>query len=336
MVFVGFFILYDLLFAIDPPPPVDPADSFLPHAPDYLVLAIALLGGLGVAVAIATRLARRLLAPLNSLAESARRIAAGDLSARAVPGDRSLGETARMVDDFNSMAIKLEDMAKNMASWNAAIAHELRTPLTILQGRVQGMIDGVFLKDEDQLRNLLEQVEGLKRLVDDLRVVTLQDSGRLEMLLAPARLDVEIQRAVELMRDGLREAGLMVEMSLAPTWAICDAARIRQAVLALLDNARRYAGPGRLLVTVERSGDEASIRVADAGAGLPVHFAPHAFELFSRADASRSRNFGGSGLGLSVVRAIAAAHRGQVSYGPSPIGGAMFRLRLPTDALSKT
>jgi len=330
IVFVGSFIFYDLMFALEPPPP-GPPDSLLPQAPDYLIFAVVALCGLIVAVLIALRLARRLLAPLNSLAEGARRIATGDLTARAIPGDRSLGETARMVDDFNSMAMKLEDMVGNMATWNAAIAHELRTPLTILQGRLQGMIDGVFPADDAQLRNLLLHVEGLSRLVDDLRVVTLQDSGRLNMLLAPTDVSMEVRRAVESMRNVLESAGLAVELTLAPVVLHCDAARIRQAVLALLDNARRYAGPGYLRIALHSVDERVLIRIEDAGPGLSADFAPHAFDPFTRAEASRSRVSGGTGLGLSVVRAIAMAHQGDVRYERSPEGGAIFEIDLPRE-----
>ncbi|WP_395065763.1 ATP-binding protein [Paraburkholderia silvatlantica] len=329
IVFVGSFVLYGLLFTFSPPAPDTAQESLIPHAPDYLIFAVLLLVGLIVAVILALRFAKRLLAPLNSLAESARRIAAGDLSARAIPGDRSLGETAFMVDDFNSMAMRLQDMAADMAAWNAAIAHELRTPLTILRGKLQGVMDGVFETDEVLLRSLLVQVEGLSRLVEDLRMVTLQDSGHLEIHLAPADVSAEVRRTVDSVRPLLDNAGLTVHLALPPLVALCDVSRIRQALLALLDNARRYAGPGILAIDLVAADDRFVLRVKDDGPGLPPGFAPHAFDPFTRADASRSRHSGGTGLGLSVVKAIAQAHHGQVHYRASPTGGAVFEMEFP-------
>ncbi|WP_244106386.1 ATP-binding protein [Burkholderia anthina] len=329
IVFVGSFVLYGLLFTFSPPAPGTTQESLIPHAPDYLIFAILLLVGLIVAVILALRFAKRLLAPLNSVAESARRIAAGDLSARAIPGDRSLGETAFMVDDFNSMAMRLQAMAADMAAWNAAIAHELRTPLTILRGRLQGVMDGVFEIDEVLLRSLLVQVEGLSRLVEDLRVVTLQDSGHLETHLAPADIGTEVRRTVDSVRPLLDHAGLTVQLGVAPLIALCDVSRIRQALLALLDNARRYAGPGVLAIDLVAGDGCFVLRVKDDGPGLPPGFAPHAFDPFTRADASRSRHSGGTGLGLSVVKAIAHAHHGQVHYRDSPTGGAIFEMEFP-------
>ncbi|CAM2185919.1 two-component system, OmpR family, sensor histidine kinase AdeS [Paraburkholderia sacchari] len=328
--FVGSVVIYSLLFMISPPTrPLTAAELLLPDSGDYLIFAILLLFGLVVAVIVALRLARRILAPLNSLAESARSIAAGDLAARALPGDRTLGETAHLVDDFNAMAARLQRMTSDMSAWNAAIAHELRTPLTILRGRLHGMKDGVFKADETQIRALLFQVESLTRLVDDLHIVTLQDIGRLEMRVEPTPIGAEIRHAVDSMSDTLHEAGFEVELDLADEIVNCDGARIRQALLALLDNARRYAVPGRLRIVLALEETRFALRVEDDGPGLAPEFALQVFEPFTRADASRSRKFGGSGLGLSVVRAIALAHGGQAAYRASAAGGSIFELVLP-------
>lgn len=330
IVFVGSFVIYGVLYTFFLPPPSSaPQDMLIPQAPDYLIFAALLLAALIVAIIIALRLARRILAPLNSLAESARRIATGDLAARAIPGDRSLGETAHLVDDFNTMAMKLQGMAADMAAWNAAIAHELRTPLTILKGRLQGLRDGVFVPNEALFHSLLFQVEGLSRLVEDLRVVTLQDSGRLQMRIEPTEIGAEVERALDSIRPALEEAGIRTELQIVPVIVHCDGPRIRQALLALLDNVRRYAAPGRLRIEVEPLDTRVVLRVEDEGPGLTAEFARHAFDPFTRDDASRSRESGGSGLGLSVVRAIAKAHGGDVSYAQSSVGGSIFEIDIP-------
>ncbi|RQS61516.1 HAMP domain-containing protein [Burkholderia sp. Bp8963] len=329
IVLVGSFIIYGLLFTLSPPSRGSAMDLLIPHPSDYLIFAMLLMTGLLAAVIVATRLARRILTPLNSLAEGARRIAAGDLAARATPGDRSLGETALLVDDFNAMAVRLQGMASDMTAWNAAIVHELRTPLTILRGRLQGLKDGVFAPDTALFRGLLHQVEGLSRLVDDLHIVTLQDIGRLEMNIQPTDIALEVQSAVDSVGDALHEAGFSVELATPAVVLQCDGTRIRQALLALLDNARRYAVPGKLRIELAVVASSVVLRVEDEGPGLSPEFARHAFEPFTRADVSRSRQFGGSGLGLSVVRAIAQAHHGQVRYCTSRAGGSIFELEIP-------
>lgn len=334
IVFVGSSIFYGLLLLYRPP--VGPPPLF-PGSRAFILTAFLLLLGLIVAIVVALRLARRILTPLNSLAQGARRIAAGDLTARAFPGDRSLGETAQLVEDFNAMAQRLEDDAQAIASWNAAIAHELRTPLTILRGRLQGLTDGVFAPNEELFRNLLFQVENLSRLVDDLRVVTLANSGRLEVRFAPTDLGREVEQTVEAMRPALVEAGFTIDLRTEHLVLPCDGVRVRQALLALLENARRYATPGRLGVLIRVDAATVTLAVEDEGPGLSPAFAARAFDTFTRAEPSRSRQFGGSGLGLPVVRAIAEAHHGQAHYRTSQAGGSIFEITLPlTDSDRET
>jgi two-component system sensor histidine kinase AdeS len=304
-------------------------DGWWPSSTEFLVLAGLACLALLIAGLASLKLAARLLVPIDSLAESARRIAKGDFAARAVPGDKSLGETAQLVTDFNTMAQRLQDSAEDMAAWNAAIAHELRSPLTILRGTLQGVADGVFVLDEQRLTGLLLQTEGLSRLVDDLRVVTLAGNKRLDLHIAPVEVSVEIRRVVDLTGPSLAEAGLTVVPTLVDIVVDADGVRIRQALLALLENARRYAEPGRVEITTLVSEDAVIIRVEDDGPGLPPDFAKRAFEPFTRGDGSRSRRSGGSGLGLSVVRAIAEAHGGSVLYRRTSRGGSAFELSLP-------
>ena len=331
VVFAGFYVAFALIVTLFPG--LVSFESWFPSGTEIMVFGFSILLALVAAGWIALRLAGRILAPLNSLANSARQIAAGDLTARAVPGDQSLGETAHLVDDFNTMAERLQDMASDMAAWNAAIAHELRTPLTILRGKLQGVIDGVFAPDEQMIRNLLLQIDGLSRLADDLRVVTLADSGHLHLHKEPVDLGVEIGRVVDLLGLSLEESGFRIELTaVIDMTVVADGARIRQALLGLLENARRYAKPGIIEITTLRSQDKAIIRVEDGGPGLPPEFVKRAFEPFVRGDATRTRRDGGSGLGLSVVRAIAEAHGGEVSYRRSSRGGAAFEIVLPAVA----
>lgn len=327
LVFFGTYLAYTAIIAFYPR--LDTGDEWL-TATDLAILGVAILVALPVAAFVALRLARRILQPLETLAESARRIADGDLSARVPPGDRSLGETAGLIDDFNAMAQRLEDMATDMALWNATIAHELRTPLTILKGRLQGMIDGVFEPDERSLRGLVLQVDSLARLVEDLRTVTLADSGHLDLRIEPVRLSQEIAQMGELLSPDLEAHGFSLVLDLSDVVVMADATRIRQALLALVTNARRYANRGAITISLARNGGEAVLVVADEGPGLTPEMATRVFDPFVRGDAVRSREMGGNGLGLSVVRAIVEAHGGRLRYRPSGSGGAMFEMVLKT------
>ncbi|MCF8710294.1 ATP-binding protein [Rhizorhapis sp. SPR117] len=314
--YLGIYLLY--LAAYNFYPSLIPKEydgTLLPTTPELLVLAVVAALVLLVTITMALRLAGRIVAPLASVAQAARRISGGDLSARAEADDDLPGEAALLVSDFNSMADRLEESARDIIAWNAQIAHELRTPLTILRGRLLGMIDGVFVPDEAQLRKLLGQVEGLSRLVEDLRVVSLLDSG--EMRLERIEVDVarEIADFAELVEPGLVDAGFSLTAALAPGAAFLDIARIRQALLALVDNAQRHADPCDLHIEVIIQPGEVEIRVVDQGPGLAGEFEKDAFKLFAQGKQSYGSNRVGSGLGLSVVQAIAKAHGGSASYG---------------------
>lgn len=325
LVFFGTYLAFSVLFYFFPWS--ENTDNWLTGF-DFIILAVLIFIALIVAGMASVSLARRILEPLESLVMSARRIKDGDLSARAIPGDHSLGETALLVEDFNAMAQRLQDMASDMTLWNATIAHELRTPLTILKGRLQGMIDGVFEPDEKSLHALVLQVDSLARLVEDLRTVTLADSGHLDLRLQPIRLRDEIERLAEALDQELKQDGFELRLQLSDTLVLVDAMRIRQVLLALVTNARRHAVRGAVEISLQVENEQVMLRVADEGPGLDADIASSAFEPFRRGRQSHSLEKGGNGLGLSVVRAIVEAHGGKVRYASSSKGGAMFEISL--------
>ncbi|QAY78908.1 ATP-binding protein [Sphingosinicella sp. BN140058] len=293
---------------------------------DFVILAGSIIVGLMIASVIAVRIAKRILRPLRSVEQALRCIAQGDLSARALQDEHGPLEAAGLIDDFNNMADRLEQASKNISIWNAQIAHELRTPLTILGGRLQGVIDGVFEPDDRLIANLMVQVENLKRLVEDLRVVSLVDSGHLDLRVSRIEPAQEVRALVDLVQPRLADAGFTVIADGDGGEALLDASRLRQALLALIENARVHAPPGKLLIRSRLSEARVRFEVVDEGKGLPKDFIPIAFAQFARAEASNQRL--GSGLGLSVVKAIAIAHGGDASYSQKN-GRSTFMLDLP-------
>ncbi|WP_133243822.1 ATP-binding protein [Sphingomonas pokkalii] len=288
-----------------------------------ITLVACVVGGL-LALMIAVRVARRIIRPLGAVADAARRIAEGDLATRIDPIPEAHGETALLIADFNAMASRLERMSHDVKLWNAQIAHELRTPLTILRGRLQGVNDGVFSLDGQLIAGLLQQVDGLTRLVEDLRSVSLADSGRLELVLADIDLVAELQAMAPTLLSMLSPAGFGLALDLQAGTFRGDAARIRQAVIALVENARRHADPCMVRIVTAFSAGTVSIQVVDDGPGLPDGFEGQAFEQFARA----GHHAGGSGLGLAVVRGIARAHGGEAQYARGQ-GRSTFEIVLP-------
>jgi len=326
---VGSYIFYALMFSYAPDQ-VSGDNQWLPSRAEWGWIVASTACAVVLAFAVAVRLARRLLVPLTSVADGLRRVSQGDLAVRANGADNALGEASQLVDDFNTMAQRLERMAGEQRFWNAAIAHELRTPVTILRGRLQGLAEGVFAPDPKLFHSLLAQVEHLGRLIEDLRVVGLADGGHLALQRAPCRLADEIRSVVNLLGPDLRAAGFTPVMDLDEAELPCDAARIRQALLALLDNARRHALPGVLDIVLCRAGGEVRLTVSDAGPGVDPALAASIFDAFQRGAAARGGT--GSGLGLAVVRAIVQAHGGQVRCRPSAAGGTTFEMAWPTAA----
>lgn len=320
---VGSYFIYGWLFTKHPDYfYYDSAWTLRPF--DFLVSCGFILLSIGLSVVGALLLYKRIARPLSSLAVAARQIKGGDLTARAVSDDRSLGEATEMVENFNAMAARLENVAEDLATWNASIAHELRTPVTILLGRLQGVVDGLFELDDALLASLIKQTEALARLVEDLRVVSLANSGHLHLRLETvdmAEVVGDLRRAVE---PALIQAGFRTIWSLDQTQTECDPFRVRQAVLALIDNARKHATPGLLRVSVEQRQGWTTIAVSDVGPGLSSAAARTLFEPFSRGQTGGE----GSGLGLSVVKAVADAHGGELRCRPNAERGSTFELMI--------
>ncbi|EJL37866.1 signal transduction histidine kinase, partial [Caulobacter sp. AP07] len=295
------------------------------HAIDYVGLVVFALCCLALAAGAARSLSRRIVAPVSSVALAARRIASGDLAARVSVDDKSLGEVAGLAEDFNTMANRLQTLDQDAAFWNAAIAHELRTPVTVLRGRLQGVKDGVFKMDERLTTSLLGQVDTLARLVEDLRIVSLAESGYLILQARPVALHDLVREQQAMMGPALREAGFDVNWRPGQAWALGDGPRINQAFLALLENARLHATPGPIICESVAEGDDAVFRVIDSGPGVAEDLRTQIFDRFRRATPESQ----GSGLGLAVVKAIAEAHGGQARCLSTPDGGSIFEIRLP-------
>ncbi|MBN9304794.1 MAG: hypothetical protein BGO82_11200 [Devosia sp. 67-54] len=296
---------------------------------DYLVFAAPIVLGLAIAVALGWRVAKGIARPVEEVAEAARAIAAGDFHARAGHERRGSGETESLVADFNSMADRLEQAEAELRYSNSAIAHELRTPLTILRGRLQGLADGVFQADSQLYGRLTQHVEDLSRLVEDLRTLGLFSAGQIELRLEVIDLAEEAAKVVEMMEPDLAVAGVEVHAHFVPAYVRGDGARLRQALLALLDNARRYAGAGILTVGTRVETAQVVLYCTDFGPGLPKGAESRVFDRFWRGDESRSRASGGSGLGLAVVRAVARAHQGDALAYSRPGAGTTVEIRLP-------
>ncbi|MFQ6590957.1 MULTISPECIES: ATP-binding protein [Pseudomonas] len=323
---VGTYVFYAIALTLSPD---SISESWIPSKVEMLWIVGTTILALCLAGFVAIRLSRRILTPLNSVAHSLREIAQGNLQARAVPDDQALGETGQLVRDFNAMAERLQSVTREQQFWNAAVAHELRTPVTILRGRLQGLAEGVFPPSTKIFEGLLRQIEGLGRLIEDLRVVSLSDSHHLNLDLSLTEVTHEVSVTVHALTESLQLRGFKLRIEVGEQiHTVCDAFRLRQALSALLENALHHADPGVLIIRTLTNNGLFTLSVEDSGPGISPNLAPYVFEAFRRGEPSTSGKSGGSGLGLAVVKAIAEAHGGNAICVPSA-NGTRFEIQLP-------
>lgn len=294
-------------------------------------LGLAVLAAAAAALAVSWVLSRRLARPIEELSHIAGRLAGGDLTARADPSPVD-DELADLTAAFNTMAVSLQHTEDARRRLLSDVAHELRTPLSTIEGYLEGLADGVVQPDDDTWTTLRHASGRLRRLVDDIGLLSRLDEGRLTMQRRPVRPDVLVADAVRAAADADPRTDLVIRSDVPshlPTVAV-DADRIHQVLANLLDNARRHTpAGGTVSVTAGRNDGAVVIRVADTGRGISSDELPHLFERFYRGDAAR-RAGAGSGIGLTIARAIARAHHGDLTAdSDGPGRGATFTLTLP-------
>lgn len=263
---------------------------------------------------------RRFGGPLWNVMDAADRVAEGDYTVRVDEGGPP--PIRALVRSFNTMTARLQDADRLRRDLMADVAHELRTPLTVLQGRIEGILDGVYAADEQQLQQLLDETNVLSRLIEDLRTLALSEAGVLP-------LEKQELSVVELARDvaksfSAQHSGIVVE-AVRDVIANIDPVRIREVISNLLANAVRYTpADGRISIGIEESGEQVIVTVKDTGRGMTEEQIARLFDRFYKGAESR-----GSGLGLAIARGIVISHGGEISATSTAGAGTSIRFTLP-------
>ena len=286
------------------------------------VLRIGLVGLLGV-VGISLYLTR----PLRRMSRSMDRVAAGDLDHRV--GVRGRDEVARMGRSFNAMADRIQAMIRGQKELMAGVSHELRSPLSRMKLGLELLRN--TSADEARVGDLDGEVDALDGMVDELLVASRLDLGSATLRPAPVALDDAIGEGWQRVAvdAAAREMELRVDIGPDAAAVVADRALLGRLLGNLFENAVRHAGRGTVDVTAHSDGGRVRVAVADHGAGVDEEHLTHLFDPFFRADPSRSRRTGGTGLGLMIVRRAVEAHDGSVQARHTVDGGLVVELDLP-------
>ena len=300
----------------------------------FIALSVGVVVALAVAMIVTWLVAKRVSVPVAEAAEAAYRIADGGVDIRLrQPG---LGpEFDRLTAAFNTMAGRLATTEQTRLRLLGDLAHELRTPLASIQATIEAVNDGILPNDQRTLATLTDQSQRLHRLVGDLSAVSRAEERQLIVHPAVVSLQELLCGAVSAARPLFDAKGTTLTVDEPSSdQVLVDPDRLTEALGALLDNALRHTPEGGI-VTIATTGHDSrcQIVVSDTGEGFEPHLAAQMFERFYRGDSSRTANDAGSGVGLTIAKAIVEAHQGHLlgrSDGPGK--GASFELTLPIAA----
>lgn len=303
----------------------------------------------GIAVALIALLCsflliRRLTRPLGSLTEAAEKMKKGEYTQRVKLPAR-LDELGELALTFNEMASTIEKDINELRHQDqlrrelvANIAHDLATPLTAIQGLSEALAEDVITDPaarQETGQRISREIRRLHRLIADVRQVSSLEAGHTQLDLAPLDMHELVDETIAVIEPECEQMGLTVRNDIAADTppAYADSDRITEVLLNLLDNARRHTpAGGQIHINAHTQGSRLHVWVSDTGTGIDSEVLPHIFERFYRADRARTNTTGGSGLGLSIVKAIITAHGGSV-WAESTLGqGTRINFVLPTAA----
>jgi two-component system sensor histidine kinase BaeS len=306
-----------------------PREKEFAGALDRGILAVAAAAA-ALAILLTALLSKRIFGPIESLTRAARAMEAGERDRRVgTAGEDEVGELARAFDAMADAVARQEELRRRLV---ADVAHELRAPLTNIRGQIEAMQDGLVPPQPAALESLHEETMALARLADDLQDLALAEAGELKMSFAPVHLEEAVGRAVAAHQSRAQSAGVRLETDIPASLphVRADERRLGQILRNLVENALAHTpGGGRIGLSAEVRDGHALVTVADTGSGIAAEDLPRVFERFYRSDESRSRQTGGAGLGLPIVRQMVLGHGGEISIESEPGRGTAVRFTLP-------
>ena len=301
--------------------------------------ALALAAGAALIAAILASflISRQVVGPVQKMMVASHRIAEGEYAERiTVPGivhSSQLDELDQLALSFNQMADKLEKTEIMRRQLIGDVSHELRTPLTAIKGYMEGLMDGVVSASPETYQQVFTEADRLQRLVNDLQELSRVEAGAFSLDLKPVSINSLIETVASNLGRQFEEKGIHLQIQLdanLPKLA-ADPDRILQVLTNLIGNALQYTQPGGdIYIRTMRNQNEAVITITDTGVGIAPDQLANIYKRFYRADKSRSRTSGGSGIGLTIAQALVKAHRGRIwAESPGEGKGSSFHFTLP-------
>jgi signal transduction histidine kinase len=293
-------------------------------------LALAAAGAAAIALLLGVILARTLTRPLRDLTHAIQAMSRGELE-QQVPV-RSADELGMLTQAFNQMSADLTRSNALRGQMTADIAHDLRTPLTVITGYIEALRDGVLKPTADRFEAMHAEAQQLKRLVDDLRTLSLADAGELPLArqaIAPRTLLERLAAAFN-HRAEQGSITLAVAADAALPAVNVDIERMVQVLENLVSNALRHTpAGGQIILSARTAAGATQLIVQDTGEGIPADVLPHIFDRFYRGDVSRSEQGSESGLGLAIAKSIVEAHGGTITAASTLGHGTTFTVTIP-------
>lgn len=276
------------------------------------MLFIVGLFSLLFALILGTIMAKRLSSPISRVITTAKLISRGFFSDR-ISEKSSTSEITQLTDTINDLADTLEKQETLRKRLTGDVAHELRTPLATLQSHLEAMIDGIWEPEKDRLIGCHEEIVRISKMVGDLEKLAKYEGENLILNKTRFNLTDTVQHIIHNFENEFINKGLDIDFSAEEQYIIADKDKLSQVIINLISNALKYTpSGGRVEVKVKQVECHTQLTVKDNGPGIPSEDLPYIFERFYRADKSRNRLTGGSGIGLTISKAIVEAHKGKI------------------------
>lgn len=296
-----------------------------------LALTLVAIAGVLIAAGLSLPLAYRLTKPIRQMALATRNLASGKYHTRIAT--KSSDELGRLAEDLNDLAAILDKNRIARSQWIADISHELRTPLSILQGKIEGLQDGVYSPTAENLNDLHNEVKHLSVLVDDLYELSLSDVGAVTYKKVEIQPLWALEQAINLLQPQIDEKKIRLESQIDLEDEVTlygDNERLKQLFTNLLTNSIHYTdSSGTILVSAGVENSTLCYTIEDSAPGVADEHLKHLFDRLYRVEASRSRISGGAGLGLSICFNIVNGHNGTITATHSQLGGLCINVQLP-------